>query len=268
MSLNEQTARYGIFESRLADISSSVKLAPVVAPDELSELAIAIIDTISFDALDPVFLCLNGHLLVSEDMPYRALASEAFNVGGAWLQPILAVAAEIGHLSVDEHSRLCEELSFYKHSFHAVDAVTLLYSIEKSEPETFMRFEAHAEAIGGQNAEIISHYKVVLNWLQLAWSRKNVPIEHLRKGTTCLLANLFRGHEGFREVILAKMLYILKGDARRALAEWINEQQIPKSLILEEVEAIRRVELEQKVIRSVQAQMEGAYIAYQMALRL
>jgi hypothetical protein len=64
------------------------------------------------------------------------------------------------------------------------------------------------------------------------------------------------------------MLYILKGDARRALAEWINEQQIPKSLILEEVEAIRRVELEQKVIRSVQAQMEGAYIAYQMALRL
>jgi hypothetical protein len=64
------------------------------------------------------------------------------------------------------------------------------------------------------------------------------------------------------------MLYKLRGDPQKALAEWIEVNHMPKGSILKELESIRRAEFEQKVIESVQCHMQGAFGAYQMELKL
>jgi cellulose synthase operon protein C len=119
------------------------------------------------DVLDAADLAACGYVLLSEDLYYRQMATEAVgaNAKGASLQSILAFAREKKLITEDRYAAMTVRLAWRRHSHVWLDAETLFQAWQSDRTDNLADFTALAEFIGTRNAEMQSHLTVVIAFL-------------------------------------------------------------------------------------------------------
>lgn len=112
----------------------------------------------------------SGRLLLSEDLPLRLLAETEYGVSGCWLQVVLMVAADQGHISTQEYADAIVALIELKEEFISVSSDLLVHLLHRERghglPEAFRKA---LTSLGGSKADLPSHMSVALGVIRRSW---------------------------------------------------------------------------------------------------
>jgi hypothetical protein len=112
----------------------------------------------------------SGRILVSEDLAYRVIGQELFDLKSTWLQPILMTALQCGHLDRPAYNGAVLAMIRSRETFISVDADALIYELdgvsELPGPENFV---TAVSVLGGTKADIPSHLRVVAETAIKIW---------------------------------------------------------------------------------------------------
>jgi hypothetical protein len=135
--------------------------------DELTEQLLKI----NSDAVVPYFLALErGAILVSEDAYSRGFAGNIYKLkDSSWLQPIINTLVGEGYIDGDFYARLILGLCQHRHSFVSISSFVLenIYGHD-ADPELH-DFTAICEYLGGQDADVESHYHLITMFILKHW---------------------------------------------------------------------------------------------------
>lgn len=117
-------------------------------------------------------------LLLADDMHYRMIASEMFNVKGVWLQPILMLALKRGGITGESYNESIIKIVNSNYNFTSIDANLLLYLAEKENWDANQNFRRLASILNGKHSDFSSSMKVAIEFLTRLWDE---PIWVLHK---------------------------------------------------------------------------------------
>jgi hypothetical protein len=161
--------------------------------------------------LDSAFLAASGdRVLLSDDLYFRQLADHACGASrGIWLQQALNVAWRRGIIEEAVYAEGIIGLAICRHFHLALDAATLRAVLLVDETDNLFKFEAVADYIGIQSAEINSHVFVAIGFLLEVW---NSDVSDLRKAkaSSIVLEKLLR----FRQSDCAAIVGALREEFR------------------------------------------------------
>lgn len=226
-TVEEVRARQAFVDDQIAKIEAACKVVPSVAPDEPTDFAKAITDIFGGAVLDAANLAARGHVLVSEDLAYRATAEEATGARGVWLQAVLMAALAARIIDAGRYNDLMVGLAARRHSHLAVEARSLLRAIEQDGANATDRSDALAGFIGTPDADVLSHVNVVREFLGRAWPGSGEASLPVVRSTGRLLEMLVRCGPG-REAALLAAVRFATGDALRHYIDgWIRGHFLP-----------------------------------------
>jgi tetratricopeptide (TPR) repeat protein len=170
-------------------IEREIEILPAEGKQDLSSENERLMDLISYTFFDPI-LSAQGHnrMLLCEDIAYRQIAKDEFNVATTWLQPVLMTALDLGLISKGKYCESIYSLVQARHSFISIDSRILSYALGKGEAP----FKAVAKILFGIDSEIPSHFKVMIEFFRKIW-RFNLTSLAEKKATGILLERLFFG---------------------------------------------------------------------------
>jgi tetratricopeptide (TPR) repeat protein len=169
----------------------------------------------------------SGRILLSEDLPMRALAEAEYGVQGCWLQVVLMAAADLGHITFREYADAIIELIDANEEFISVSSDLLAYLLKGESghrlPEAFRKATG---CLGGKKADLRSHVAVALGVVRQSWF--DMSLSHIVRQAVIgsLLENLIRDRS-LQEVEVVLQAFdefaqlALKDNAvRRYLRDW------------------------------------------------
>jgi tetratricopeptide (TPR) repeat protein len=134
-----------------------------------------------------------SRLFICEDQALRLLAGAAFGVPATWLQPILMLAKEGGHISAEAYRTAIISMIDARLEFVSVDAAMLKNSLDGTTslqlPEDFSKI---ASRLGGAKADLASHISVSFRAIQQFWTNETLPWTLRLAAVGRLLENLCR----------------------------------------------------------------------------
>lgn len=187
-----------------------------IAPESSEALTIdtATIDAVGLtDLLDPIRLARQYNVpLVSDDLHYRQLASLAGVEASTWLQPALLEMRSAEAIDNERYALAIVRLTALRHESVSVDSESLLALLTCAEIDD-AGFDLAVGNIGGPNAELASHVRVVVAFMRNVWT---LDIPSWRKGRACgkLIESLARN----RTFEVGTLLDLLEVSLRRAAA--------------------------------------------------
>jgi hypothetical protein len=105
----------------------------------------------------------SGRIFVSEDLPMRLLAETEYGVRGCWLQVVLMVATDQGHISSQEYADAIVALIDINEEFISVGSNLLLCVLKGTSGHRLPNaFNKVVSCLGGPKADIASHTSVAL----------------------------------------------------------------------------------------------------------
>jgi len=132
-------------------------------------------------------------LFICEDQSLRLLSGAAFKVPTTWLQPVLMLAKDAGHISPQEYRKAVVYLIQARLDFISVDSqllnLSLQLAISHDLPEDFLTI---ASRLGGAKADLGSHLRVAVGAIAVFW--RNVSLSSTLRAAAVgrLLENLCR----------------------------------------------------------------------------
>ncbi len=233
------------FAARLSEVRNEIvsrcEVVPSEAPDLIPDVSRELIENFSGDLLDPAFCAIRGGLLLSEDMFYRQLAAQEFDVPGIWLQSVLMFALQENMIDFDDYCKKCISLAESKHGHLAVTAEVLTQIALGSGEEAFENFNLISNVIGTIDADILSHYRVASSAIQQIWGANSLPLLLRKRLVSTLLSKLIRYRTDDWQDVLA-LLYLTMGTAFRGyLQMWVSGHFLPKSKFNEAVSVLLRL---------------------------
>ena len=212
-------------------MQAECKVVPVHAPNDVDS---RLLETIRRGALDPIFVAReHGMLLVTDDKRFRNWAG-GLKVRAVWLQAVFLAAKDKGRLDGKEYARLIGQLAVLQHTTITCSADDIVEIVAQATTETRYTIDAIAEAIGGEKADIQSHYKVAteaaIRLLQTG------PTPNAEYAIGLLMRNLLRYRTSDRRKILAGLKRTLSSQhGGRALFErWKKDRLTDNGLKLKE----------------------------------
>lgn len=138
------------------------------------------INEIMAPAFTDTFLAAQGakRLLLADDMHYRMIASELFDVKGVWLQTILMIALKRGSITSDLYNESIIKIVNSNYNFTTIDANLLRYLAEKQDWDANQDFQRVASTLNGKHSDFSSSMKVAIEFLIRLW---DMPIWVLHK---------------------------------------------------------------------------------------
>jgi hypothetical protein len=109
----------------------------------------------------------NDMLLLSEDMGFRLLSIELFNIATTWIQPILTIALQKSLISNEQYCEKIIKLVLFGHSYISLDANCLMYQVKKDDFKVTKELSSLLEIIGGLRADVYSNSKVLSEFFDL-----------------------------------------------------------------------------------------------------
>ena len=220
------------FAARLSEVRNEIvnhcEVVPSEAPDQIPDVSRELIENFSSDLLDPVFCADRGGLLLSEDMFYRQLAAQEFDVPGIWLQSVLMFALQENMIDFDDYCRKCISLAESKHGHLAVTAEILTQVAFGNDEEAGKNFDLISNVIGTVDADILSHYSVASLTIQRIWNASSLPPLFQQRLVSILIFKLIRHRKNDWQDILA-LLYLTMGKAFRGyLQMWVSGHFLPR----------------------------------------
>jgi hypothetical protein len=132
-------------------------------------------------------------LFICEDQALRLLAGAAFGVAATWLQPILMLARDGGHMSPEAYRTAITAMIDARLQFISVDPSMLKQSLDgttsRELPEGFSKI---ASRLGGAKADLASHLSVSFGAIRQFWHNQALPSTLRQAAVGRLLENLCR----------------------------------------------------------------------------
>jgi len=143
-------------------------IAPAIPKKDFSQEVRSIIDKVGHVACDPA-VAANGNdlLLLSEDMGFRIWSAATFKVPTTWLQPVLIIARDEGHLTADEYGTAINMLALNGHTYISLDSNCLMYQARKDDFSLTNDLSRLIEAVGGPSADLMANTGVLSAFIDL-----------------------------------------------------------------------------------------------------
>jgi tetratricopeptide (TPR) repeat protein len=156
----------------LSWLRSAVVTAPAMPKNDFLPDTRTIIDKVGHVACDPAIAADgNGLLLLSDDMGFRMWSVATFQVASAWLQPVLIVARDEGHINTDEYCRVVNTLALSGHTYTSLDHNCLLYQARKSNFVVNGELSRLLGFVGGPTADLASNSRVLSAFIECTLAR-------------------------------------------------------------------------------------------------
>jgi hypothetical protein len=135
----------------------------------------------------------SNRLFLCEDYALRLLAMAAFRITGTWLQPVLMLARDDGHLSFDQYRGTLVSMIQTRLDFITVDSGVIASALPPTTSLQLPRdFLTLAARIGGAKAELSSHIQAALGAIAQFWNDGSLPWTLRQAAVGTLLENLCR----------------------------------------------------------------------------
>jgi hypothetical protein len=227
MSTEQITAQLSFLKNLHVDVLTNCEIVPSEAPDEIPDVSRELIKNFSADLLDPVFCCMNGGLLLTEDMRYRTLAHQEFGCEGIWLQAVFIYAVGMEVLPFDDYCKLVVGLAHRKHSHLSVEGTTLANLVISQNGFGEDDLAAVTEYIGNKTADIQSHFLVASEAIILIWLSSQLRPTIRQSACSVILRSLIRFRGNDWSDMLA-MLYVKSPRSLRGfMISWLQGHFLP-----------------------------------------
>lgn len=122
------------------------------------------------EVIDPAIIAEgNDLLLLSEDKGYRVWAETTFNISTTWLQPVLILAVNEGHLTMAEYCEAINLLALSGHSYISLDSNCLLHQAQKDDFYLTIELSQLLKILGGESADLRSNSAVSSKFIDMLW---------------------------------------------------------------------------------------------------
>ncbi|WP_404397671.1 hypothetical protein LG309_07730 [Stutzerimonas chloritidismutans] len=139
-------------------------------PRSLDELTEKLIE-LNVGSIAPYFIAKErGALFISEDSFSREFGAHIYEVSdSAWLQIVVNVLIQRRIISGAQYTHYVLGLAERKHSFVSVSAILLEHAYQSDTDGNLSQLSILCEFIGGPNAELDSHYQLILQFILARW---------------------------------------------------------------------------------------------------
>ena len=131
-SVEDLHATGALLSERLERIRVLFKVENRVLPNELPELAEAILRFPNGQAIAPIIYAGEETFFISDDKQMRDLGTQLVGSKGAWLQVILQVGLAENYLTTEEYLNAIVQLSYFRHTHLWVSVDILLQAFDLS----------------------------------------------------------------------------------------------------------------------------------------
>jgi hypothetical protein len=225
------------------DIVGYCEVVPSEAPDQISDVSKELVENFSGDLLDPAFCAAKGGLLLSEDMFYRQLAAQEYEIPGVWLQAVLMFAVQENFLDFNDYCEKCVSLAESNHGHLAVTAEVLTQLALSGDEDAFRKFDCISNVIGTIDADIMSHFSVASLTIERIWSERKLPRIQRERLVSTLISKLIRYRKDDWQDALALLYMAMGTDLRRYILVWVHGHFLPWQTFGDAVSKMMRVTL-------------------------
>ncbi|MBO9170034.1 hypothetical protein J5275_16770 [Rhizobium sp. L245/93] len=229
LTAEQFATRQTIITERLTKIADACTVLPTAVPNERNPIAEVFIANCGAHVMDHAALATKGHLLLSEDLHYRQIAAAAWSVRGAWLQAVFQYAHGAGLIKDADYRDLVTRLAIIKHGHLAVTS-PLLVDLFNSSDDQLREFDAVADFIGTQDAQVLSHCNVVVEFLNSV-DALYVDGARFQTAVETLLDKLIRYQPSNGFLSLAYVASCLYPNKREALRRWMVKRGLSTTLL-------------------------------------
>ncbi len=179
-------------DEELKWIKENIEILPAESDHQFSEDALKIKEALGLSFLNPIMAAKsNNRLLLCEDLSYRQFAIKEAGIRTSWLQPVLMKAREKRKISADVYNQAITQIIAAGHEFTSIDVWVLLFALNQN-GEWDKRFEKIAKMLFGKDAEVGSHFRVMIAFFSETWGRR-YPTLKVMRATSILLRRYFFG---------------------------------------------------------------------------
>ncbi|MEF3136080.1 hypothetical protein OS035_32190 [Rhizobium sp. 268] len=228
-------AREQYISQQIEKIEKACIVSPVAAPNDITPLESMILEQSGEKVFDPIYLCTDGRVLLSEDLRYRQFAKE-MRVEGLWLQALLMEARGRGAISAERYADAVVNLAILRHGPVAIDAPLIRSVIDHDHSGDLRTLDALARYIGSRGADYMSHTAVVQEFIDSTADDKSVDRLVRQRSISILLRKLIR-HTDYKWPLLIEMVEEQLGfDDRKYLIGWLKGHFLDPAIVY----AVRR----------------------------
>ena len=165
----------------------------------------------------------NGLLLLSEDMGFRIWSAATFQLQSAWLQPVLILARDNGHINTSEYCEAVNTLALSGHTYTSLDHNCLLYQSRKSNFAVTSELSRLLGFVGGPTADLASNSRVLSAFIDALWQECRDELKIKRIASEAFDA-LTRGRQEDQRIIVLlvlKQIQLRKNFMREHALGWL-----------------------------------------------
>ena len=145
-------------------------IVPSMPKIDYSKNVREIVEVIGNIACDPAIAASgNDLLLLSDDMDFRIWASKTFQIPVAWLQPVLMIARDEGHITHDAYSEAINCLALNGHTYTSLNPDCLMHQARKDDFLVTKDLSRLLSRVGGPAANIFKNSGVLSNFIDMLW---------------------------------------------------------------------------------------------------
>ena len=168
----------------------NITTVPAIPASDFDNVQRQIINCFERCVTDPAVAAQgNKLLLLSDDMGYRAWA-HGLGAATTWLQPVLMIARDNGHIDEERYAEAILQLAFSDHSYVSLNTHALVFQAHKDQFELTNDLDRLFHLVVGREADLATNLAVMTSFTDACWSETVEPIKvsRLLSGIFCALA--------------------------------------------------------------------------------
>ncbi|MBI1182363.1 MAG: hypothetical protein GC201_17615 [Alphaproteobacteria bacterium] len=226
-TLEDIALRNEYISKNIKHIEGACDVQPVVIPDDPSEAAILISQSLGSNILDAPNLAGMKYLLVSEDFHFRQFGEMSCGARGVWLQEVFSFGFDIGVIDHRRYVELVVKLARFRHGHLTLHADTLLVALRDDPEEKLEGLKALARFLFNQNADLHSHVRVAAHFLNLLWEEYGRFDLRCLQATSIVLERIVRYRSGPWAAVLAAIKLACTPMVRSYIDNWVIGHCLP-----------------------------------------
>lgn len=197
----------GYIDAELKWIADNITIVPAESDHRFSDDILQFQELMGISFLDPMLVAKNDDkLLLCEDLAYRHLALKEGLLKNSWLQPVLMIARDKKIITSAEYQESIFKLIGFGHNFISIESETLfhIFLLESCWEENLI---ITSKTLFGNEAELESHFRVVIRFLNRIWRGPASPSE-IQRATSIILSRIYFGNwrKNFSQEISEKII--------------------------------------------------------------
>ena len=214
-------------------ILANCEVVNSLLPNDLSDLALQILNLFGGHSLDSVYLARSEKMiLLSDDLRYREIARMDVRVPGLWLQTALSAALQANAVERPKVTEAYVRLAARRHDHVRLDSRTLRDVYDRCGDSDLREFDVITDFIGGRQADMRSHTMVTGQFLAGLWNEPVIVLK-AKAATGLLLNKLLRHRQREWFVWLALLLFISGNAFVRYVEDWLKGHFLPTRPVIE-----------------------------------